>query len=264
MILIFDIGNTNITAAVFRGEELVFHFRLRTGTGYTEDQYYASIKTLLEKNTVAPSDIGGCMVGSVVPDVTAVIARMVEKYFSLKPVLLTPKTKLNITNMYKNKSEVGDDRIANAVQARRQFGKTDAVVIDFGTAITFDVLNKKGQYLGGTIMPGINLTLSTLSSRTAKLPQVEMGFPDRTIGNTTAMAMQSGMANLIAGGVNYTLENIKKELKAKKVKVILTGGEATKDIQARIREKGSVLDHLLTLKGFKYIYDLNGQKAKKK
>ena len=257
MILIFDIGNSNITAGLFIGDKLLFDFRLRSDTGDTERGYFIKSQVLLKKNGVNLADIHGCLVGSVVPALTGVMVKMVKKYFNISPVTMNSETKLNIKNMYKNKKEVGEDRLANAAEARREFGKKDMVIIDFGTAITFDVVNKKGQYLGGTIIPGINMSLQALSDRTAKLPRLDMKFPVKTIGNTTEQAIRSGIAGLIAGGVNYTLEKMKKELKAKDITVILTGGEVTEKIAMKIREKNVVMDKHFTLKGFRYIYDMN-------
>ena len=257
MILVFNIGNTNITTGVFDNDNLAVRFRIRTNISYTEDQYFAVIYTLLKKEGIEPGDFDGAITGSVVPAITHIFEHMLAKYFKLKPVILSTKTKLNITNRYKTGSEVGDDRIANAAAARQAFGKKDIVVIDFGTGITFDVIDKKGGYLGGVIMPGLNLSLQGLFSRTAKLPQVSLKFPSTVIGGTTETSIQSGLLNGLVGSINYLLKNIKRELKTKKLKVVLTGGDADMIPPDKIDEKDVFVDKNFTLKGFKLIYDLN-------
>jgi type III pantothenate kinase len=257
MIIVFNVGNTNISTGLFDSDNLALQFRIRTNIAYTEDQYFAVIYTLLKKEGVEPSDISGAIIGSVVPAITHVFAHMLYKYFGVKPLLLGPKTKLNIKNMYRNKNEVGDDRLANAAAARKAYGKRDMVIIDFGTGITFDVLDKKGQYLGGVIMPGLNLSLNSLFSKTAKLPQVNLQFPPAVVGNTTETSIQSGLLNGLVGSINHITGSIKKELHAKKIKVILTGGDADMIPAGKLAEKGIIVDKNFTLKGFKIIYDLN-------
>lgn len=257
MILVFNIGNTNISTGVFNGNNLAMQFRIRTNISYTEDQYFAVVYTLLKRQNIEPDDISGAVIGSVVPAITHTFEHMLEKYFKTTPVLITPKTKLNIKNKYRNKEEVGDDRLANAAAARQLFVKKDMVIIDFGTGITFDVVNKKGEYLGGIIMPGLNLSLQSLFLKTARLPQVTLKFPRAVIGNTTETSIQSGILNGLVGGINHLVKNIKTELKAKKIKVILTGGDADMIPAVMLIEKDMYVDNNFTLKGFKLIYDLN-------
>jgi type III pantothenate kinase len=256
MILVFNIGNTNISTGVFEGENLALSFRIRTNISYTEDQYFAVIHTLLDKQGIEETDIEGAVIGSVVPAITHVFEHMLKKYFNITPVML-PGAALNIKNKYKVKDEVGDDRLANAAAGRQFFGKTDMIIIDFGTGITMDVVNKKGEYLGGVIMPGLNLSLQSLFSRTAKLPQVKLKFPPAVMGNMTETSIQSGILNGLIGSINHLVRGIKTELKVKKIRVILTGGDADLIPVRQLIEKNITVDKNFTLKGFKVIYDLN-------
>ncbi|MEI7543054.1 MAG: type III pantothenate kinase [bacterium] len=262
MVIVFDIGNTNITIGVFSGAQLLFDLRLRTNIGYTEDQYFASLKALLKHREIEPNDVEGGIIGSVVPAVTRSITQMFRKYFGKEPILLTSKTKLNIKNLYKNPTEVGDDRLANAAAGRKFFPNKDLIIIDYGTAVTFDVLNKKGSYLGGVIMPGLHLSLKALFSNTAKLPQVELKFPEKIIGNTTEKSIQSGIMNSAISSINSFVKTIKKEMKAPNAQVILTGGDAEIIPLKMLETKKVHVDKDFTLKGFKIIYDLNKAKSK--
>ena len=259
MILVVNVGNTNITCGVFDTEKLVFQIRIRSNINYTEDQYFAVLFAYLQKHGIKEKDIRGGIVGSVVPAVTHIFVHMFKKYFGIKPVLLSD-AKLNIKNKYQRPHEVGDDRLANAVAGRKLFGKQDMVIIDFGTAISFDVLNKKGEYLGGAIMPGLNLSLQALFQKTAKLPQVALDFPKNYIGATTEQSVQSGILYGVVGAIDKILKGIKKELGVKKIKIILTGGDAGKEVAVRMADKDVFIDNNFTLKGFKLIYDLNSKK----
>jgi type III pantothenate kinase len=261
MVLVFDIGNTNITIGVFSGAQLLFDLRLRTNIGYTEDQYFANLHILLREREIDRDDIEGGIVGSVVPAVTMTIMDMIRKYFSFEPVVIDESTKLNIRNMYKNPSEVGDDRIADAVAGRTFFPGKDLIIGDFGTANTIEVVDRKGRYLGGIIMPGLNLSLRALFSNTAKLPQVALKFPPKMIGNTTERSVQSGIMHGTVAALNYFIKGIKSELKIKEAQVILTGGDAEKIPLMMIECKKAHVDTHFTLKGFKIIYDLNKVKS---
>jgi type III pantothenate kinase len=263
MKLVFNIGNTNITAGIFSGDNLGFKIRLRTNINYTEDQYFSVLYTLLQREGVDISDIDTAVIGSVVPAITRVITHMTKKYLKIEPFMIGPKTRLNFRNRYKNPGDVGDDRLANAAAAISIYGRRDMVVIDIGTGTTFDVISGKKGYLGGIIMPGLNLMLQSLFTKTAKLPQVNLKFPASVIGNSTEGAIQSGLLNGLAGSINYLLDGIRKEMNVKKIKVILTGGDSDLIPAEKIRAKDIMVDKDLTLKGFKYIYDLNAGRAKK-
>ena len=262
MVVIFDVGNTNITVGVFKDENILFDFRLRTNIGYTDDQYFTHIKSLLAENNINVKDISGGMIGSVVPAITGHFVSMFEKYFKREPLLISETARLNFRNKYKNKREVGDDRLANAAAACRFYPGGDVVVVDFGTTINFDVIKGGGSYLGGVIIPGISMSLHGLSSKTARLPQIDMKYPKKTIGNTTEGSIQSGMLNGVIGSINYIVENIKKEMRSKKIKVIFAGGQVNKSVLGKMKEKDIVVDRDFTLKGFKVIYDINAKKRK--
>ncbi|MBN2754271.1 MAG: type III pantothenate kinase [Candidatus Goldbacteria bacterium] len=259
-VLVLDVGNSNITAGVFSQDNLLFSFRLRTNINLTEDQYYTQIKQLLEINKTAVSDIKGAIVGSVVPVITESFTGMIKKYFGFKPVTIGPKTKLNIKNKYRNKNEVGDDRLANAAKAYNVNKGKDTIIIDLGTSINFDVLDKKGNFLGGAIMPGIYMSLHALFARTAKLPKINLKYVDIGIGKTTEQSITSGVLNGIIGGINETVKMIKKEMKIKDVTIIFTGGEVNPLVIKRLNEKRVIKDSDFTLKGFKLIYDMNVRK----
>jgi type III pantothenate kinase len=257
MTLVFNAGNTNITAGIFDKDKLIFQLRIRTNINYTEDQYFSVIYTLLKKEGIEISGINGAIIGSVVPAVTHILEHMVKKYMKISPVMIGQGTKLNIKNKYKNKAEVGDDRIANAAAGAGYFKGQDLVIIDFGTAVSFDVVSKKKEYLGGAIMPGLNLSLYSLFSRTAKLPQVALKLPRKMIGDTTEKSIQSGILNGMVGAISHIIKGIKKELKSKKIKVILTGGDCDLIPIHELSEEQIYADKNLTLKGFNLIYKMN-------
>jgi len=257
--IIFDIGNSNITAGVFDGASgrLLFNFRLRTNINYTEDQHYTHVQQLLSINGVNRNDICGAFVGSVVPAVTPAFTAMLVKYFGIKPLTMKPGIKMNVRNLYRNKTEVGDDRLANACAAAKYFPKKDVIVIDLGTSINFDAVSRKAEFLGGAIMPGINMSLRALFERTAKLPQINLQYEKKGIGKTTEESISSGVLNGIIGGINRAVAMIKKDMKAKKVTLVFTGGEAHPYILDSMEEDLIVKDRDFTLKGFKIIHDMN-------
>ena len=259
-VLVFDVGNSNITAGIFSGDSLIFSFRLRTNINFTQDQYYTQVKQLLEINNTFVPDIKGAIVGSVVPVITESFTGMIKKYFKLNPVIIEKKTRLNIVNKYKNKNEVGDDRLANAAYAYHINKGKNNIIIDLGTSINFDVVDKKGNFLGGAIMPGINMSLHALFARTAKLPQIKLKYASLGIGKTTEDSITSGVLNSIIGGINETVKMIKKDLKTDSVCLIFTGGEVNPLVIKRLNEKCLLKDGDFTLKGFKLIYDLNVRK----
>ncbi len=258
-VIIFDVGNSNITAGVFGGvsEKLLFDFRLRTNINYTEDQHYTHVHQLLSINGVDKSEICGAFVGSVVPAVTPNFTAMLVKYFGIKPITIKHGIKMNVKNLYKNKSEVGDDRLANACAAAKYFPKKDVIVIDLGTSINFDAVSGKGEFLGGAIMPGINMSLRALFERTAKLPQINLVYEKRGIGKTTEESISSGVLNGIIGGINRTVAMIKKDMKARNPVLVFTGGEVHPYIIDSMEERKIIKDRDFTLKGFKVIYDMN-------
>lgn len=253
MIAIVDIGNTNITIGLFWDGRIVKVERIDTSLSENIPVFSKKLQLIIKKN-----DVKDAFIGSVVPKVTQIIKKILSEYCRINPLSIDKRTKLNIKNRYKNKYEVGDDRIANAAAAAYYYKNRDVIVIDFGTAITFDVINRKAEYLGGLILPGINLCLKCLVSYTAKLPEVKIKDIKKIIGDNTEKSIISGIKNGFTGAANYILKKIKKELNVEKPKIILTGGE-TNLIKINIANN-QTLDKNFTLKGFKIIYDLNKKK----
>ncbi|HPD18301.1 MAG TPA: type III pantothenate kinase [Candidatus Goldiibacteriota bacterium] len=250
MIAIFDAGNTNITTGIFNNDKIFHVYRIKTNLIQNKVKFIAELKSILRKYNVTDA-----FVGSVVPKATIILNETLKKHFNIRPEFINKNTKLNIKNKYKNKKEVGDDRIANAAAAAHYYKNQNVIVIDFGTAITFDVINQKAEYLGGLILPGINLCLRCLSENTARLPEVNMKKINKIIGNTTEKSILSGIKNGLTGAIKYITEEIKKEMKFSDTKIILTGGEA--DLIKIEIDPYQILDKNLTLKGFKIIFDLN-------
>ncbi len=262
MVLIVDIGNTSINFGVFKKNKKTagFHIpalRKKGARGYT-----ASIKKELRNKKIPVSSFNGCFIGSVVPGLTPVIRRAAMAVINKKPLVFSRKTKINVRNKYRNKSEVGDDRIANAAAGRKIFPGKNFIVIDFGTAITFDTVNKKGEYLGGIILPGIGLMKEILFKKTARLPDIKVKIPKGIIGRDTRESISIGIVNSAAAGVNYLVRKVKKELKDNNAKVILTGGWKEQWLMDMLDFKPSKTDPDFTLKGFKIIYDINTKNGK--
>lgn len=250
MIAIFDIGNTNITLGLFEDNRIIDTIRFKTSLIQNIKDFSFKLKTVLKKY-----QINDVFIGSVVPEATGIIRKLIKRYLNIKSYTICENTKLNIKNKYKNKREAGDDRIANAVAAAYYFKNQHVIVIDFGTATTFDIINNKAEYLGGLIFPGIGLCLRCLAKNTARLPEVKIVNIKKAIGNTTQTSIISGITNGFTGAIKYILEKIKKELKIKNTKIILTGGEA--DLIKINISTSQIMDKNFTLKGFKIIYDLN-------
>ncbi len=259
MILVFDVGNTNITIGAFGGGVLAAKWRLNTDMRSTEDEYYIRLSALLKRAGINEREVEGAIIGSVVPAITHTFAHLFRKYFRQEPVVINEKTKLGIKNLYKNKSEVGDDRIADAVAAKKMYPGADVIIIDFGTAVSFEALNKKGEYLGGAIMPGMNLSIKSLYSGTAKLPQISLKKPGKYIGDTTEKSVNSGIFHSMKASVVAVTNGIKKEMKAKNALVLITGGDASLELTQGLGKKNVVIDKDLTLKGFYEIYSLNAK-----
>lgn len=262
MVLVFDAGNTNITIGAFDGGVLAAKWSLNTDVRSTEDEYYIRLSALMELAGINERQIEGAIIGSVVPGVTRTFTRLFRKYFGKEPVTINERTKLGVKNLYKNKSEVGDDRLADAVAAKKMFPGKDAVIIDFGTAVSFEAVNKKGEYLGGAIMPGINLSIRSLYSGTAKLPLVSIKKNGKYIGNTTEKSVNSGIFYSMKASVAAITEGIKKEMKAKNAVILLTGGDASSEFAEGLGKNSVVIDKELTLKGFYEIYKLNKKRLR--
>ena len=256
MIICIDIGNTNIKYALYEGDELKVSFRVSTDFKRTSDEYGEQIIGMLDIKGIKAQDITGGIVSSVVPTLDYTIDKMCEIYFGIQPMHVAPGLKSGLNIRCDNAREVGADRIVNCVSAIVEYGeKKPMIVIDFGTATTFNIINENDEFIGGVISPGIKGSLDSLVNGTAKLPRVEIEAPKSIIAKNTVTNMQAGIVFGFAGLVEYIVKRIKKELKCNDVKTIATGGFST--VIAKEIECIDVVDKLLTLKGLKYLYDLN-------
>jgi type III pantothenate kinase len=254
MIICLDVGNTNIKYALFDGDKLVLSFRVATEHKKTSDEYGGQLLSILSTNNINADEITGGIVSSVVPPLDYTIERMCQTYLKIKPLELAPGLKTGLNLKVDNAKEVGADRVVNNVSAVRKYG-APLIVIDFGTATTFNAIDEKCQFIGGVIAPGIKGSLDSLVNGTAKLPRVEIERPEKVIGTNTVTNMQSGIVYGFAGLVDYLVKKIKREMKVENVKTIATGGFA--EVIAKEVPCIDYVDKLLTLEGLKYLYYLN-------
>lgn len=254
MMLAVDIGNTNIVLGVYKQRELLHHFRLNTARQSTVDEYGVLIYNLFNMSGLALKDIEGVIISSVVPPLVQVIVEMCEKYIGKDPLLVGPGIKTGLNLRYENPREVGADRIVNAVAAIERY-KCPLVVVDFGTATTFDCIDSGANYLGGAIVPGLGISTEALYQRASKLPRIELEKPKKVIGRNTVHAMQAGIIFGYAGQVEGIVRRIKQEMNAPVLKVIATGGLAP--LIAGETDCIDEVNPMLTLEGLRIIYDRN-------
>ena len=216
MIICMDVGNTNIKYALFDGEKLALSFRVATEHKKTSDEYGGQLLSILGNNGIKANEITGGIISSVVPQLDYTLERMCHTYIKIKPLLLAPGLKTGLNLRVDNAKEVGADRVVNNVAAVRKYG-APLIVVDFGTATTFNVIDAKGEFIGGVIAPGIKGSLDSLVNGTAKLPRVEIERPANVIGKNTVTNMQSGIVYGFAGLVEYLVRKIKREIKCDEV-----------------------------------------------
>jgi type III pantothenate kinase len=253
MLLTLDAGNTNITIGVFEGAQLSAHWRLRTVHDQTADEWGILLRNLFALSKQDLSKVDGIIIASVVPPLDSSLALMATRYFDTEAVFVTLQTDTGLRICYDNPHEVGADRIVNGVAAFRKYGGP-CVVVDLGTAITFDVISANAEYLGGIICPGLGIAVEGLFSKTARLPMVDIREPERLIGTNTVGSMQSGLYYGSIGMIDGILERLIGEM-GPKTRVVATGG------QARLVTRGSrylkEVDEDLTLKGLQMIWERN-------
>jgi type III pantothenate kinase len=250
MLLALDIGNSNITVGVFDGRQLVRHWRLRTVHQQTSDEWGVLLRNLFNLEDLKLNAIDGIILSSVVPPLDATLAAMGRRYFHREPMTVTSETDTGLRILYDQPREVGADRIVNSVGALEKYGGP-CVVVDLGTAITFDAVTAQREYLGGVICPGINMSIQGLFSRTARLPMVSFCEPERLIGSNTVTSMQSGLYYGAIGMIDGIAERMIAEL-GSNTTVIGTGGQA--ELVARGSRYIKTVDPDLTLDGLNLIW----------
>ncbi len=257
MLLAMDIGNTNTVLGLFDGNEIVQDWRIRTEVNATIDEYGIMIRSLFSASGLAPDKVDNIIISCVVPPVLNVVERFCSKYFSLTPLIVGPGIKTGMPIFYDNPKEVGADRIVNAVAAYEAFRKA-TIVVDFGTATTFDYISDRGEYLGGVITPGIMISCEALFQKASKLPRVEIfAKPLSIIAKNTIASMNAGIVYGYAGLVEGIINRIRREVSTD-LRVVATGGLAP--LIAGECPAIEEVDDYLTLKGLKIIFERN-QKA---
>ena len=253
MLLALDAGNTNITIGVYRQADLLHRWRLRTVHEQTADEWGIFLRNLFSLEHLELASIDGIIVSSVVPPVNSRLAEMGRRYFNCAPMFVTSETNTGLVIRYDNPREVGADRIVNGAAAFAKHGGP-CIVVDLGTAITFDCVSARAEYLGGMICPGIGISIDALFTRTARLPLVDFREPDKLIGTNTAGSIQSGLYYGMLGMIDGILERLVAELGAN-TKMIATGGQAELIVQGSRYVRQSDPD--LTLDGLRLIWQRN-------
>lgn len=256
MLLVMDVGNTDTVLGVYDGEELVHDWRIRTKADHTVDEYGILIYNLYNASRISSRAVQDIIISCVVPPMLNILEPLCQKYFKVKPLIVGPGVRTGMPIFYDNPKEVGADRIVNAVACFQKHQRS-LIIVDFGTATTFDYISSQGEYMGGCIAPGIMISTEALFSRTAKLPRVELTKPKNIIAKDTVSSMQAGIMYGYAGLVDGIVERMKKEAASNPL-VVATGGLAT--IIAPQATSIDLVEKMLTLEGLRLIYHLNAPK----
>lgn len=254
MILTMDIGNTNTVLGLYEEDDLRTHWRISTDRSKTPDEYGMLFKNLFESASITSEQVDSIIISSVVPPILRILKKTSFRYFNVNPLVVGPGVKTGMNIKTDNPKEVGADRIVNAVAAGKLYSGP-LIIVDFGTATTFCAVSSNGEYLGGAIAPGIGISAEALFNQSAKLPRIELIEPGKAIGKNTIDGMKAGIVYGFVGQVEYLVKKLKDEL-SQNSKVIATGG-----LVSLIAAETNSIDYVepfLTLKGLKYIADLNG------
>lgn len=259
MILTLDVGNTNITCGIFEGEDLRASFRITTKLPRTSDEYGMMLCNMIEKNEIAVSEIKDVIICSVVPNVMHSLQGGVIKYLHITPLIVEAGIKTGIRIVTPNPQQIGADRIVDAVAAYEIYGGP-VLVIDYGTATTYDLVDESGSFLGGITAPGIRISAKALWEDAAKLPEIEIKKPEKVLGKDTITSMQSGLVYGQIGQTEYIIKRVKEEMGLDNIKVVATGGLGR--IIANETEVIDVYDPTLTLKGIYRVYKKQNRTVK--
>jgi type III pantothenate kinase len=257
LLLTIDVGNTNTVLGIHAGAELRAHWRLTTRREQTADEYGILVRNLFAASSIEPAHVGGVALASVVPPLTSVLVALSRQYLGQDPLVVEPGVRTGMPILYEPPGDVGADRIVNGVAAHAAHGGP-VIVVDFGTATTFDVVTRKGEYLGGVICPGVGISADALFQRAARLPRVDVRNPGRVIGRSTVGSMQAGLYFGYAAMVEGLLARIKAEL-GEPTRVVATGGLA-ESLAADIPGI-DLVDPVLTLTGLRLIWERNRPQA---
>lgn len=254
MILVVDVGNTNINFGVYDGEKMLVMFKLTSVTNRTSDEFGFSIRDLLRLNNIDSKEIDGAIIASVVPNVMHSLTTAINRYIGCKPLIVGPGIKTGIRIATENPKEMGADRIVDAVAAYDKYGGP-VLIIDFGTATTYDLVTEDGSLVVGITAPGIRISAKALWQDTAKLPEIEIKKPASILTVETVSSMQAGLVYGQIGQTEYIIEKVKEESGLKNLRVIATGGLGS--IISDETDKIEIYDKFLTLDGLRMVYEKN-------
>lgn len=256
MLLTIDIGNTNMVFGIYKGEEMLGSFRLSTNSTATSDELGILAVSYFERFGYRTEDLKACIIGSVVPQVMYSVTSAIIKYFGVEPLVVGTDvdTGLKFAPRCYETGRLGADRAINCIAATQKYG-APFVILDFGTATTIDTVGPDGVYMGGTIGPGLQVSLDALVSRTAMLPRVELQMPQTVLGRNTVEQIQAGVVAGYVGNMEYLIRQVMEEMDCEGIKVIATGGLSR--MIAQQTDRINIVDPMLTMDGLRMIFDVN-------